>query len=251
MFVVPVAAVVKVAVCPTQAIKSEGWVVMVMMGLAVTVKVVALTAVFPLNVTEMSPVVASTGTVVVMEVAVLAVTTAVVPLNKTVLLAAVVLKFVPVMVTVVPTGPEAGVKLAMVGSTTVPMVKSVALVTVEQFVATEILPVVVPAGTVTVRLVVVLAVTVAILLLKKRTTFSAVTGLKFIPVMVTLVPMGPTAGVKEVTVGSPEKLGLFLITDIDELPPFANATSCLPSPSKSPIETDRGFMPVMRSTFGA
>lgn len=120
MFVVPVAAVVKVAVCPTQAIKSEGWVVMVMMGLAVTVKVVALTAVFPLNVTEISPVVAPTGTVVVMLVVVLAVTTAVVPLNKTVLLAGVVLKFVPVIITEVPVGPLAGVKLVMVGTDTEP-----------------------------------------------------------------------------------------------------------------------------------
>jgi hypothetical protein len=40
---------------------------------------------------------------------------AVVPLNFTVLLTAVVLKFVPVMVTVAPTPPESGVKLVIVG----------------------------------------------------------------------------------------------------------------------------------------
>ena len=42
-------------------------------------------------------------------------TVAVVPLNFTVLLAAVVLKFVPVIVTVAPTKPLVGLKLAMVG----------------------------------------------------------------------------------------------------------------------------------------
>lgn len=81
MFVVPEAAVVKVAVCPTQAIKSEGWVVMVMMGLAVTVKLVALVAVFPATVTVIRPVVAPAGTEAVIEVVVLAVTTAGMPLN--------------------------------------------------------------------------------------------------------------------------------------------------------------------------
>jgi hypothetical protein len=48
-------------------------------------------------------------------VVVLAVTVAVVPLNLTTLLAGVVLKFVPVMVTAAPMIPDKGSKLVMVG----------------------------------------------------------------------------------------------------------------------------------------
>jgi hypothetical protein len=81
----------------------------------VTVKFVADVPVTPPTATVITPVVAPVGTVVVIEVAVDAVTIAVVPLNCTVLLAAVVLKFVPVMVTVAPTAPVAGAKLVIVG----------------------------------------------------------------------------------------------------------------------------------------
>jgi hypothetical protein len=56
------------------------------------------------------------GTVVVMLVAVLAVATAVVPLNLTILFAGVVLKLVPVIVTVVPITPEVGVNEVMLGT---------------------------------------------------------------------------------------------------------------------------------------
>ena len=117
------AAVVKVAVCPTQAVKSVGWVVMVMLGVEPTVKTPLLVAVLPPTVTEIDPVVAPVGTVVVILVAELAVTNAVVPLNCTILLAGVVSKFVPVIVTDVPTRPLVGVKLVMVamaGAHTVP-----------------------------------------------------------------------------------------------------------------------------------
>ena len=66
-------------------------------------------------VTEIVPVVAPAGTVVVMLVAVEAVTVATVPLNLTILLACVVLKLVPVMVTVAPTCPLVGLKELIVG----------------------------------------------------------------------------------------------------------------------------------------
>ena len=81
--------------------------VLATIGLVVsgTVKFVALVAVRAVTVTEIVPVVAPTGTVTVMLVAVEAVTIAAVPLKLTVLFAGVVLKFVPVMVMVVPTGP--------------------------------------------------------------------------------------------------------------------------------------------------
>ena len=60
--------------------------------------------------------VAPAGTVTVSCVAVAAVTVALVPPKKTMLLAGVGLKFVPVMVTVVPMGPEVGVKKLIVGT---------------------------------------------------------------------------------------------------------------------------------------
>jgi hypothetical protein len=75
---------------------------------AVTVKSVALVAVLPPTVTVTGPVVAPAGTEVEILVAVLAVTTAVVPLKLTILLAGVGSKFIPVMVTVVPMGPDVG-----------------------------------------------------------------------------------------------------------------------------------------------
>ena len=57
------------------------------------------------------------GTLVTMVVAVgVPVIVANVPLNITVLFAAMVLKFVPIIVTGVPTGPEVGVKLVIVGA---------------------------------------------------------------------------------------------------------------------------------------
>ena len=58
-----------------------------------------------------------------------------------------------------------------------------------------------PVGTVTVRLVEVLAVTVAVLLLKNFTTLFAGVVLKLVPVIVTDVPMGPDAGENAVMVG--------------------------------------------------
>ena len=192
---------VKVAIAPSHTAAGAGCVVTVMTGEVVTVKLVALIAVLPATVTVITPVVAPAGTVVVMDVAVLDVDVASVPLNRTVLLPGVALKFVPVMVTVVPIGPVVGVKKVMVGSVGAPTVKSVALCTVTQFTVTEIFPVIVPAGTVVVMLVAVLAVTVAVWLLKNFTTLLAGVVLKFVPVMVTDVPIGPETGENEVMVG--------------------------------------------------
>ena len=115
MLVVPVAAVMKVAVCPTQAVKSVGWVVMVIVAVEPTVKTPLVVAVLHPTVTEIVPVVAPTGTVVVILVEVLAVTTAVMPLNFTMLFAGVASKFVPVMVRELPIAPEAGAKEVIVG----------------------------------------------------------------------------------------------------------------------------------------
>ena len=65
------------------------------------------------------------------------------PLNRT---AVAPVKFVPPIVTLVPTGPLAGVKLAIVGAGIT--VKLVALVAVPPDVVTLTAPVVAPAGTV-------------------------------------------------------------------------------------------------------
>ena len=68
--------------------------------------------------TKAGPIAAPVGTEVVMLVAVLATTTADAPLILTALLAGVISKFVPAMVTVVPAPPLVGLKLVMVGTTT-------------------------------------------------------------------------------------------------------------------------------------
>jgi hypothetical protein len=70
----------------------------------------------PALVTITAPLLPPAGAVVVMEVALAAVTTAAVPLNLTVLLAAVGSKLVPVMVTGVPAVPLKGLREVMVGA---------------------------------------------------------------------------------------------------------------------------------------
>jgi hypothetical protein len=83
--------------------------------------------------------------VAVTEVAVLVVNVAVTPLNFT---SVTPVRFVPVMVTLVPTGPLVGVKDVIVGPATT--VKSVALAAAPPVVVTCMGPVVAPTGTVAV-----------------------------------------------------------------------------------------------------
>jgi hypothetical protein len=80
-----------------------------------TVKLTLL-LVTPPTVTRTAPVVAPAGTVARTLVADQLVTVASVPLNRTVLAPCVAPKFVPVIVTDVPTGPVVGERLVMVGS---------------------------------------------------------------------------------------------------------------------------------------
>jgi hypothetical protein len=87
----------------------------VMVGKGPTTEKTALVAMLHPTVTVMVPVVAPEGTVVVIVVDVAAETAAVTPLNLTVLFRGVVLKLVPVMVTVVPIEPLEGLMLVMVG----------------------------------------------------------------------------------------------------------------------------------------
>lgn len=75
-------------------------------------------------------------------------TVALIPLNFTVSLATVELKFVPLIVTVVPTVPLVGLKLEIVGAGVV-TVKALPLVAVWPLTVTVTLPDVAPLGTAT------------------------------------------------------------------------------------------------------
>jgi hypothetical protein len=109
--------------------------------IAVTVKLPALVAVPAAVVTVSFPVVAPVGTIAWIAVAdVTAKFVALTPLNFT---AVAPVKFKPLIVTTVPTGPMAGVKLVILGAT----VKGAALVAVPPGVVTLSGPVVAPAGT--------------------------------------------------------------------------------------------------------
>src|SRR6266568_3595221 len=116
---------------------------LVMLGAVETVKVTPLLAT-PFTVTTTLPVVAPVGTGAAIEVALQLVGVAAVPLKVTVLLPCVAPKFAPVMVTEVPTGPEVGDRLVMLGA--VETVKLTPLLA-SPFTVTTTLPVVAPVGT--------------------------------------------------------------------------------------------------------
>ena len=153
-----------------------------------------LVAVPPEVVTLIGPVVAPLGTVAVIEVAEPAVKLALTPLKRT---AVAPLKLVPLIVTVVPTGPLAGEKLVIVGALAV-TTKPLALVAVPPGVVTRIRPVVAPAGT-SARIEVAESTMKPALTALKVT---AVTPTKPVPLIVTIVPTGPLAGVKPVMLGA-------------------------------------------------
>ncbi len=202
--VVPLALTVKLVEPPSHALAPTGCVLIVIVAVdAVTVKSLALVAVFAPIVTVIFPVVAPTGTTVLIVVAVLDDTVADTPLNLTSLTDGVALKFVPLIVTVAPWGPLAGVNPVIVGAGEAVTVKFVALVAVaEEPTTTVILPVVAPTGTLVVIFVVVLVVTTAVVPLNFTTLFAGVV-LKFVPFTVTVAPTGPEVGVKLVIVGFP------------------------------------------------
>jgi len=148
-------------------------------------------------VTLIGPVVAPEGTVVLICVLLLTVKLADVPLNLT---AVAPVKFVPVTVTLVPTAPEVGLKLEIVGAPP-PLVVTVKLdeeVAVPLGVVTLIGPVVAPEGTVAVMLVLLPTVKLADVPLN----LTAVAPVKLVPVIVTLVPTAPEVGLKLEIVGA-------------------------------------------------
>ena len=148
------------------------------------------------TVTMTLPVVAPAGTVTLMLVALHALAVAVVPLNLTVLVPCVAPKFIPVIVTCVPTAPELGFKLLIVG----PTVNATPLLACVPTVTTTF-PVVAPAGTVTLMLVALQFVAVATVPLNITVLVPCVPP-KFVPVIVTAVPTAPELGFRLVIPGA-------------------------------------------------
>jgi hypothetical protein len=175
-----------------------------------TVKSVALVAVPPGVVTLILPVVAVEGTVAVIWVAEFTTNVAVTLLKVTPVVVkfaplTVPLKFVPVILTDVPVGPKAGVNELIVGAGAVTTVKLVALVFCPAAVYTWIGPVVAPAGTTAVAPVVLGFVGVTRLEVLKRTPVTVELN---VPLIVTVVPTKPVAGVK---VGTPGQVAAAVV----------------------------------------
>ena len=180
-------------------------------GVGETLKLDPVVIVIPFTFMEMGPEVAPAGTLVAILDVVDVVTEANVPLNDTV---GMVMKFVPVIVTTVPTAPLVGLKPVTVGEANT--VKLAALEMVTPLTVIEILPVVAPAGTLAVMLLVVDAVTVADVLLNFTTLFAGVV-LKFVPEIMTVALTAPLDGLNPVRVGVANTVKLVALTIVTPL----------------------------------
>src|SRR5262244_1038541 len=189
---------VPVTVTGVPTVPEVGLRVLIVGAEAVTVKLTPLLA-RPPTVTTTLPVVAPAGTVTAMLVLPQVVAVAAVPLKVTVLLPCVAPKFVPVIVTGVPTVPEVGLRVLIVGAEAV-TVKLTPLLARPPTVTTT-LPVVAPAGTVTAMLVLPQVVAVAAVPLKVTVLLPCVAP-KFVPVIVTGVPTVPEVGLRVLIVGA-------------------------------------------------
>jgi hypothetical protein len=150
-------------------------------------------------VTVILPVTAPAGTTAVILVDELTTKVAETPPNLT---EVVPVKFVPLIVTEVPTGPDIGENDEIVGLAVV-TVNLWALVAVPPGVVTEILPVVAPEGTTAVIFVAELTVNdVALTPLNFTDVVVNPVPLKFVPLIVTVVPTGPLVGENEEIVGA-------------------------------------------------
>jgi len=175
-------------------------------GDVLTVKTVALAAVPDGVVTEIAPDCVPLGTVAVIFVSEFTVkVVADLFLNLT---SVAPVKFVPLIVTTVPTGPNVGENDVIVGAPAV-TVKFVELVAVPDGVVTVIGPVVAPDGTVVEIFKVELTVKLALMPLN----FTDVAPSKFVPFTVTVVPTGPDVGENEVIDGA----AVAVTTKSDEL----------------------------------
>jgi len=118
------------------------------------------------------------------------------PLNVTAPVPWLAPKFAPVMVTEVPTGPEVGLKLVMLGGGVT--VKTTPLLATPATVTTTF-PVVAPLGTTTEMVVPVKPKIVAVVPLNVTVLFPG--GPKFVPVIKTEEPTGPDVGLRLVMLG--------------------------------------------------
>jgi hypothetical protein len=150
------------------------------------------------TVTTTLPVVAPTGTVTVMPVALQALAVpADVPLKVTVLVPWVAPKFDPVMVMDAPTAPEDALRLVIMAGTTklAPLLATPATVTTT-------LPVVAPVGTGSTMLVALQEVIVVAAVPLKVTVLVPWVAPKFVPAIVTDVPTAPEVGLRLEMVGA-------------------------------------------------
>ena len=169
---------------------------LVMLGVGRTVKLIPLLST-PLACTTKLPVVAPVGTGTTIDVALQLVGVAAVPLNLTVLVPWVEPKFVPVIVTDVPTAPEVGDRLVMLGVGRT--VKLIPLLSTP-LAWTTTLPVVAPVGTGT-TIDVALQLVGAAAVPLNLTVLVPWVAPKLVPVMVTDAPTAPEVGDKLVMLG--------------------------------------------------
>jgi hypothetical protein len=188
---------VPVIVTEVATIPDVGFRLVMVGALALTVNVTPLLAT-PFTVTTTLPVVAPVGTGTTIVVAVQPVAVAAVPLNATVLDPWLAPKFVPVIVTEVPTAPDVGFRVVITGAVAL-TVNVTPLLAVPPTVTTT-LPVVAPVGTDTTMLVALQLVGVPAVPLN-LTVLVPWLAPKFVPVIVTGVVTAPEVGFKLVMLG--------------------------------------------------
>jgi hypothetical protein len=202
--------VTKVPVPPELGLKP------VTVGGVVTVKLVPLVPVPDPFTTVIAPVLAPDGTVALMLVVLFTVYTASVPLNLTLVTA---VKLLPVMLTLVPTGPVPGVKLLTVGAGIT--VNELPLLAEPAGLVTLTNPVVAVFGTDTVMVVLFTIVNPGAF---TPLICTCVAHVKPVPVMVIVVPKVPVDGVNELTVGAGITVKLMLLVPV----PKALVTDTVP-----------------------
>jgi len=160
--------------------------------LVLTVKLIPLLATPP-TVTTTFPVVAPAGTGATMLVALQFVGVAAVPLNFTVLVPCVAPKFVPAIITDVPTNPDVGFRLVMLGPELAAVTVKLTPLLATPPTVTTTFPVVAPAGIGTTMLVALQLVGVAAAPLNFTVLVPCVAP-KFAPAIVTDAPTNPDVG---------------------------------------------------------
>ena len=194
-------------------------------GGGVTVKFIPLLATPP-TVTTTLPVVAPAGTAATMLVVLQLAGVAATPLNFTVLVPCTAPKFAPLMVTDVPTTPDVGFRLVMLGGDGI-TAKFIPLLATLPTVTTTF-PVVAPAGTGATMLVALQLVEVAVAPLKVS-VLALCFAPKFAPPIVTDVPAAPDVGFRLVMLGGDE-VTLKFITLL-ATPPTVTTTLAVVAPA--------------------